>query len=36
MSAIAEFATVIVFVAIVLAPRLIELYLSANEESNLA
>ena len=33
MSGIAEFTTVVVLVAIVLAPRLIDLYLSAKEES---
>jgi len=34
MSTIAEFVTVISLVAIVLAPRLIELYLSSDEESS--
>ena len=33
MSGLAEFTTVVVLVAIVLAPRLIDLYLSAKEES---
>ena len=33
MSGIAEFTTVVVLVAIVLAPRLVDLYLSAKEES---
>lgn len=34
MSGIAEFATVIALVAIVLAPRLIDLYLSTDESVN--
>lgn len=34
MPAIAEFATVVTLVAIVLAPRLIDLYLSSSEESS--
>lgn len=36
MSTIAEFATVITLVVIVLAPRLIDLYLNSSDESSRA
>ncbi len=36
MSTIAEFATVVTLVIIVLAPRLIELYLNSSDESSQA